>query len=77
MQYSVFFATGQPFWHVESFDRQLGGWLLSTVVVMFVTPFIARKIYKETKNPYLGGILNAIVVVATVVSMTITYLPTV
>ena len=77
VQYSVFFATGQPFWHVESFDRQLGGWLLSTVVVMFVTPFIARKIYKETKNPYLGGILNAIVVVATVVSMTITYLPTV
>ena len=44
---------------------------------MFVTPFIARKIYKETKNPYLGGILNAIVVVATVASMTITYLPTV
>ena len=77
VQYSVFFATGQPFWYVESFDRQLGGWLLSTVVVMFVTPFIARKIYKETKNPYLGGILNAIVVVATVASMTITYLPTV
>ena len=77
VQYSVFFTTGQPFWYVESFDRQLGGWLLSTVVVMFVTPFIARKIYKETKNPYLGGILNAIVVVATVASMTITYLPTV
>lgn len=76
VQYSVFFATGQPFWHVESFDRQLGGWLLSTVVVMFVSPFIARKIYKETKNPYLGGILNAIIVAATVVSMTITYLPT-
>ena len=54
VQYSVFFATGQPFWYVESFDRQLGGWLLSTVVVMFVTPFIARKIYKETKNPLSG-----------------------
>ena len=58
VQYSVFFATGQPYWHVESFDRQLGGWLLGTVVVMFVTPWIARKIYKETRNPYLGGILK-------------------
>ena len=75
VQYSVFVATGQPFWHVESFDRQLGGWLLSTVVVMFVSPWIARKIYKETRNPYLGGILNAIIVVATTAAMTITYVP--
>lgn len=75
VQYSVFFATGQPYWHVESFDRQLGGWLLGTVVVMFVTPWIARKIYKETRNPYLGGILNALIVVIMTASFTITYLP--
>lgn len=42
---------------------------------MFVSPWIARKIYKETRNPYLGGILNAIIVVATTAAMTITYVP--
>lgn len=75
LQYGVFFATGQPFWYATSFDRQLGSWLIGTLVVVFVTPWISRKIYKETRNPYLGGIINAIIVTILNVTLTITYLP--
>ena len=62
LQYGTFVATGIPFWSKTSLERQIGSWLLGVVVILFVTPFIARKLYKETKNPYLGGIVNALLV---------------
>lgn len=62
VQYGTFVATGIPFWSKTSLERQIGSWLMGVVVILFVTPFIARKLYKETKNPYLGGILNGLLV---------------
>ncbi len=31
-----------------------------TVFLLFITPLTARGIYSKTRNPYLGGIINAI-----------------
>lgn len=62
VQYGTFVATGIPFWSKTSLERQIGSWLMGVVVILFVTPCIARKLYKETKNPYLGGILNGLLV---------------
>lgn len=58
--YGYFFITG-----VNSFygaNNQIPDWMTSPLVPMFVTPFVARAIYKRTKNPYLGGIISAIIV---------------
>lgn len=62
VQYGTFVATGIPFWSKTSLERQIGSWLLGVVVILFVAPFISRKLYKETKNPYLGGIINGTLV---------------
>lgn len=62
VQYGTFVATGIPFWSKTSLERQIGSWLLGVVVILFAAPFISRKIYKETKNPWLGGIINGVLV---------------
>ena len=36
-------------------------WLHTAVLILFITP-ITRAIYKRTRNPYIGGIINAILV---------------
>lgn len=58
--YGYFFITG-----VNGFygtNNQISDWMLIPLVPMFVTPFITRAIYKKTKNPYLGGLINAVVI---------------
>ena len=39
-----------------------------------MTPLVTRFIYKHTKNPYVGGIINAVVVTAMCVANTTTVL---
>lgn len=34
--------------------------LFLTVFLLFVTPIVSRTIYTKTRNPYLGGLINAI-----------------
>ncbi|WP_174435633.1 alpha/beta hydrolase family protein [Demequina flava] len=58
-QYSTFFSTGY-------LTDQLGGifsiWLFPTLVLLPVAAIISRKLYRETNNPYIGGIIMALVV---------------
>lgn len=37
-------------------------WMVPPLLLLFITPFITRAIYRKTKNPYLGGIINAVIV---------------
>ena len=37
-------------------------WLFPIVLILFGSTVINRVIYKVTKNPYLGGLINAIIV---------------
>ena len=68
--YGTFVSTGIPFWSKTSFERQLGCWLYGIVIILIVAPFTARKIYKKTNNPYLGGIINALIVTMMTVTFT-------
>lgn len=34
--------------------------LFLTIFLLFVTPIVSRTIYSKTRNPYLGGLINAI-----------------
>lgn len=61
IQYVGFTSTGYQVWGAGYLAR-IPTWLHTSVLVLFLTPLIARKIYKETKNPYLGGIINALMV---------------
>lgn len=58
--YGYFLVTG-----VNSFygtNNQISDWMVPPLLLLFITPFITRVIYRKTKNPYLGGIINAVIV---------------
>lgn len=58
--YGYFFITG-----VNGFygtNNQISDWMVAPLVPMLVTPFVTRAIYKKTRNPYLGGIINAVII---------------
>lgn len=61
--YATFFATG--FHPMELYGvggSIIGIWLFPIVVILPVFVFISRSLYKATKNPYLAGIIMAIIV---------------
>ena len=72
MQYITFFNTGDVFF--KSISTIAGIWLFPMVVVLPLTAIISRKIYRATKNPYLGGIINAIIVTLMMCTNTLTQL---
>ena len=43
-------------------NNQISDWMVAPLVPMLVTPFVTRAIYKKTRNPYLGGIINAVII---------------
>ena len=73
IQYGTFVGTGIPFWSKTSFERQLGCWLYGIILILIVAPYISRAIYKKTKNPYLAGIVNGLMVTIMSVSFTAQY----
>ncbi len=62
IQYGTFFANGKTAFRGTLGLGISGIWAYPTIFFLFATPFITRAIYKHTKNPYIGGIINAIVV---------------
>lgn len=61
VQYTTFASTGFQMWGVGATAR-IPTWLHTAVLILFVTPYISRAIYKRTRNPYIGGIINAVLV---------------
>lgn len=49
-------------------------WTFPLVAILPVSAIIARKIYVKTKNPYLPGIINAIIVALISCANTVSYL---
>ena len=68
-QYSTFFSTGYT---LSWFPGIASIWLFPVIVYLAVTVIISRKIYRETANPYIGGVINAAVVTMISVSNTLT-----
>lgn len=65
IQYSIFASTGMQLWG-DGANARIPTWMTTAIPMLFVTPFIARKIYKETGNPYIGGIINGLMVTLSV-----------
>ena len=76
LQYTTFFATGLPFWSATEGGKMGPIWMIPIVVLLFVAALISRVIYKKTNNPYLGGIINALVTTMILCSNTVTIVST-
>ncbi|MFC7642262.1 hypothetical protein ACFQX6_15875 [Streptosporangium lutulentum] len=69
VQYGTFFVTGDL---VDGFGGIYSIWLFPVVVILAVAAVVSRKIYRTTGNPYIGGFINAAVVVLISVTNTLT-----
>ena len=66
VQYITYYNTNHMMW----FQRTMADpnypmfvlWLFPIVLILFGSTIISRMIYKATKNPYIAGIINAIIV---------------
>lgn len=70
IQYSKFFITGKMV--LDPITGIMGIWLFPIVVILPVSVLISNAIYKRTKNPYIGGIIMAIVACILTVTNTLT-----
>ncbi|GAA3403742.1 alpha/beta hydrolase family protein [Paenibacillus hodogayensis] len=66
IQYTKFFTTGFVFFTKVSTIVEI--WLFPIIIILPVAAIISRKLYRSTKNPYLAGIINALII--TVISCT-------
>ncbi len=71
LQYGTFFVTGSP-WDLSyssSFIR-----LIPVTVILFGAVVVSRIVYKRTKNPYLPGLVNGMIVTMLTIAASTTIL---
>lgn len=69
-QYVKFFITGKMF--LDPITGIMGIWLFPIVLILPLSALISHVIYRKTKNPYIGGIIMAIVACILTVTNTLT-----
>ncbi|GAA1395321.1 hypothetical protein [Luteococcus peritonei] len=75
VQYTYFFTTGKTF--TESVlnppvSNIVGIWLLPLLVYFPAAAVLDRMLFRRTRNPYLGGIIMALITTAISVANTLT-----
>lgn len=70
IQYFTFFATGDL---AIPTANMYAIWLFPLLVILPVSTIISRKIYRVTNNPYLGGIINGVIITLIATSNTLTW----
>ena len=70
VQYLTFFISGKMV--LDPITGIMGIWLFPIVVILPLSVLITNEIYKKTKNPYIGGIIMAIVACILTVTNTLT-----
>ena len=70
IQYIKFFITGKMV--LDPLTGIMGIWLFPIVIILPLSVLISNAIYKRTKNPYIGGIIMAIVACILTVTNTLT-----
>lgn len=69
VQYGTFYSTGRMWTETTGIGSSIIGiWLYPIVFILPLAAFICNKIYRKTKNPYIGGIIMGII--ACVISVT-------
>ena len=70
IQYAKFFITGKMV--LDPITGIMGIWLFPIVIILPLSVLISNSIYKRTKNPYIGGLIMAIVACILTVTNTLT-----
>ena len=70
IQYAKFFITGKMV--LDPITGIMGIWLFPILLILPLSVFISNLIYRKTKNPYIGGIIMAIVACTLTVTNTLT-----
>ncbi len=66
IQYGTYYSTNHMMW----FQRTMADpnypmyvlWLFPIILILFGSTLVTRVIYKHTKNPYIAGVINALIV---------------
>lgn len=73
VQYITFYSTGRMWTEITGIGGSIIGiWLYPIVFILPVAAFICNKIYRKTKNPYIGGIIMGIIACVMSVTNTLT-----
>lgn len=70
LQYGKFFITGKML--LDPITGIMGIWLFPIVLILPLSVLISHLIYRKTKNPYIGGIIMALVACILTVTNTLT-----
>ena len=66
MQYGTYFNTNHMLWMQKTMADpnypMFVLWLFPIILILFGTTLVTRYVYKSTKNPYIAGLINAIIV---------------
>ena len=63
IQYIYYYSTDiMLFWGPVNRLQMYVVWLFPMVIILMAATFISRAIYKKTQNPYLAGIINALII---------------
>lgn len=73
MQYICFFSTGKVFFTSQWFYSICLLWLFPMLILLPAAAVISRKIYQATKNPYLPGIINGVIITLISCTNTLTW----
>ena len=68
IQYGAFLSTGYSMWHLTEAAQAIPGWSYSLIPILIIAPMISRRIYKETRNPYLGGLITGVIMAVICIS---------
>ena len=69
MQYITYYSTKAMLWPASNMHIL---WLFPIVLILFFSTVINRILYKVTKNPYIAGVVNAIIVALLTITNTCT-----
>ena len=74
VQYITFHVSGFMWTEHSGVGGSITGiWLYPIVFILPLATFVCRKIYNKTKNPYIGGIIMALIACIVSVTNTLTY----
>ncbi|GHV25365.1 hypothetical protein FACS189498_3520 [Spirochaetia bacterium] len=63
IQYIVFYSSGAPAFPNSGVNNPMYVlWLFPTTVILIIATVVSRKIYRESRNPYIAGFVNAAIV---------------
>jgi hypothetical protein len=76
-QYATFFTTGKSWTEVmtPSISNIYGLWLIPILLYFPLAVILDRKLFKVTRNPYLGGIIFAVIMTIIACTNTLSQLP--